>query len=85
MTLKDGAASLGPTGPSYKKWVSAANHSKIAAKEAAMLDGSFTAYTGPIHDTSGKLRLADGKKLTGDQISTINWPVKGLIGNFSSN
>lgn len=84
MTYQDGAAEMGPTGPSYSTWVNATDQAKITAKEAAMKNGTFTAYTGPISDQSGKVRVPAGQKLTPDQISSISWPVQGIIGSFSA-
>ena len=41
----------------------------------------FYEFTGPLYDQSGKLRVAEGKKLTVNDLYSMNWLVKGVIGS----
>jgi basic membrane protein A len=80
---KEGDVGVGPFGPAYNKLVSSSVQSQITAKEAALKDGSFTVYQGPIKDQSGTVRLPAGQSLTPHEIESINWAVQGVIGNVS--
>jgi basic membrane lipoprotein Med (substrate-binding protein (PBP1-ABC) superfamily) len=75
--IKDGFTSLAPYGPT----VSAATKAKIATKKAAMANGSFDVFTGPLYDQNGKLRVPAGKTLTVKDLYAMNWLVKGVIGS----
>src|SRR5579862_8098516 len=76
-SIKDGFTALAPYGPS----VSAATKAAIAKKEQAIENGSFYEFTGPIYDQSGKLVVPKGKRLTVNQLYSVNWLVKGMIGS----
>ena len=76
-SIKDGFTGLAPYGPS----VTAATKAAIAKKKAAIEDGSFYEFTGPLYDQSGKLRVPKGKKLTVQDLYSMNWLVKGVIGS----
>ncbi len=76
-SLKDGFVQLAPYGPK----VTAATKSAIAKKKAALENGSFYEFTGPLTDQSGKVRVAAGKKLTVPDLYAINWFVKGIEGS----
>jgi simple sugar transport system substrate-binding protein len=41
-------------------------------------DGSFDIFTGPIYDTEGTLKVADGAKLTLEELAVMDWFVKGV-------
>ncbi|MBN1616234.1 MAG: BMP family ABC transporter substrate-binding protein [Spirochaetales bacterium] len=53
----------------------------IEAAKAKIIDGSFEPFTGPIADQKGTVRVADGVKMTDDEIWNMGWFVKGVIGN----
>jgi basic membrane lipoprotein Med (substrate-binding protein (PBP1-ABC) superfamily) len=76
-TMKDGFTKLAPFGPN----VSAATKAKIAAKAAAIKNGSFYEFTGPLYDQTGKLRVPAGKRLTVKQLYAVDWLVKGVEGS----
>jgi basic membrane protein A and related proteins len=76
-TINDGLTALAPFGPS----VSAATKAAILKKEKAIQKGSFNEFTGPLYDQSGKLKVASGKRLTINALYSMNWFVKGVIGN----
>ena len=79
-SLKDGFVDIAPFGKS----VDAATQAKIKAKKDALVAGTFYQFTGPLKDQSGKVKVADGAKLTLDQILTMDWFVQGVIGKPSS-
>jgi basic membrane protein A len=76
-TIKDGMIDLASYGPG----VSADTKAKIAAKRAALVNGSFYEFAGPLYDQSGKLRLKKGQKMTVQDLYAMSWLVKGVIGS----
>ena len=76
-SIKDGFTGIAPFGPD----VSAATKAAILAKEKAIESGSYYEFTGPLYDQSGKLRVAKGQKMTVQQLYSMNWLVKGVIGS----
>lgn len=76
-TVKDGFTSLAPFGPG----VAAATKAAILKKQAEIKSGSFNEFTGPVYDQSGKLQVAAGKHLGINALYSMNWFVKGVIGN----
>jgi basic membrane protein A len=76
-SLKDNFVDIAP----YGKSVDAATQAKINDKKAALVAGTFYEFTGPLNDQSGAVKVASGTKLTLDQILTMDWFVKGVIGN----
>ena len=77
-TIADGLVGLAPFGPS----VTQATKDQIAAKEAAIKDGSFKPFTGPIEDQSGKVVVPAGQTASlGDLLGT-DYLVKGVIGEI---
>jgi simple sugar transport system substrate-binding protein/basic membrane protein A len=70
---------LAPFGPA----VSAKTQATIAGVKAKILKG-WSPFTGPIYDQSGKLQLAKGVEATGQQLSSLSYLVKGVVGNVSS-
>jgi basic membrane lipoprotein Med (substrate-binding protein (PBP1-ABC) superfamily) len=76
-TIKDGMIKLAPFGPK----VSAATKAAIAKKKAAIANGSFHEFTGPIKDQSGKVRIAAGKKPSVMDLYAMDWLVQGIVGS----
>jgi len=76
-SIKDGLIGLAPFGKS----VDAATQAAINTKKQALIDGTFYEFTGPLNDQSGAVKVPSGTKLTLDQILTMDWFVKGVIGN----
>jgi basic membrane lipoprotein Med (substrate-binding protein (PBP1-ABC) superfamily) len=75
--LKDGFVDLAPYGTS----VDAATQTAIKAKKDALINCAFYEFAGPLNDQSGAVKVAAGTKMTLDQILTMDWFVKGVIGN----
>lgn len=46
--------------------------------KAGYMDGSFDIFTGPIYDVDGNLKVADGVKLTLEELAVVDWFVKGV-------
>jgi len=76
-TISDGFTGLAKYGPD----VSAKAKSLIAKWEAKLRANRGAEFTGPLYDQSGKLRVPKGKKLTVQQLYSMNWLVKGVIGS----
>lgn len=51
---------------------------QITAKQAAILDGSFTVFQGPLTDQAGTERFADGVAMTDGEILGMDWHVAGV-------
>ena len=75
--LKDGLVDIAPFGVA----VDATTQTAISAKKAALINGSFYEFAGPLNDQSGAVKVPSGTKLTLDQILTMDWVVQGVIGN----
>jgi basic membrane protein A len=76
-SIKDGFTSLAPYGPK----VSAKTKQAIAKKKAALLNGTFYEFAGPLYDQKGKLRLKKGQRMSVKDLYAMNWLVKGVIGS----
>jgi basic membrane protein A and related proteins len=76
-SIKDGFTGLAPYGPD----VSAATKSAIAKKRQQIVSGKFYEFTGPLYDQKGALKVAAGKKLTVQDLYSMNWLVKGVVGS----
>ncbi len=76
-SMKDGFTTLAPYGPG----VSSQTKALIASKRAAIESGKFYEFTGPLYDQNGKLEVKPGVKLTVNQLYSLNWLVKGVIGS----
>src|ERR671924_1397956 len=70
-SIKDGFTGLAPFGPK----VSAKTKAKIMAKMAAIRNGKFYEFAGPIWDQKGKLRVPKGKRLTVKDLYKMDWLV----------
>ncbi len=76
-SIKDGFTSLAP----YGAGVSAKTRALIASYKRKLMNGSYYEFAGPLYDQSGKLRLPKGKRMTVNQLYTMSWFVKGVIGS----
>jgi len=75
--LKDGMVGLAPYGPKVTKTTKA----QIAQKKAALINGTFYEFAGPLYDQKGKLRIPQGKRMSVKDLYAMNWLVKGVIGS----
>jgi len=76
-SLADGFTKLAPFG----KGVSAATKALIAKQEALIKSGKWNEFSGPIYDQSGKLRIKPGHRPTFNDLYSMNYLVKGVIGS----
>jgi basic membrane protein A and related proteins len=76
-SLKDGFTKLAP----YGKGVSAATKKLIAQQKARIESGKWNEFSGPIYDQKGKLRIKKGHRPTFNELYSMNYLVKGVIGS----
>jgi len=76
-SMADGFTLLSPYGPK----VVAKTKALIATKRSQIVKGTFYEFQGPLYDQAGKLRVPKGKKMTLQQILTVDWLVKGIEGS----
>jgi basic membrane protein A and related proteins len=76
-SLKDGFTLLAPFG----KNVSAATKALIAQQKALIVSGKWNEFSGPIYDQSGKLRIKPGHRPSFNDLYSMNYLVKGVIGS----
>jgi basic membrane protein A and related proteins len=76
-SLKDGFTKLAP----YGKGVSAATKKLIAQQKALLVSGKWNEFSGPIYDQKGKLRIKKGHRPTFNELYSMNYLVKGVIGS----
>ena len=76
-SIKDGFTGLAAYGPG----ATAKTKSLIAAKQKQMESGSFNEFAGPVFNQAGKLAIPKGKQLTVNELYSVNWLVKGIIGS----
>lgn len=58
--------------------------SQIESTQAAILDGSFTVFKGPLIDQAGTERVADGVTMTDGEILGMDWHVAGVTSPLPS-
>jgi len=75
--LADGSAVLDPFGKNVP--ISVAK--KVLSSKADILSGKKNIWTGPIVTQSGKVIAKKGKAMTTEQIETMSFLVKGVIGS----
>ncbi len=72
--MVDGTVVMSP----YNKNVPADVAAEADKVQAGYKDGTFDIFTGPIYDQDGNLKVAEGEKMTLDQLAVIDWFVKGV-------
>ena len=75
--IKDGFTSLAPFGPKVTDETKALIEKRSADIEA----GTFYEFAGPLADQDGKERVAKGTKMTLPEILSMDWFIKGVVGN----
>jgi basic membrane protein A len=76
-SIRDGFTDVAPFGP----WVSSKTKTAIRKRRAALISGQFYEFSGPLYDQKGRLRVPKGKRLTVKELWSMNWLMKGIIGN----
>jgi basic membrane protein A len=54
----------------------------VAAAQAKIESGELEPFTGPIADQSGTVKVAQGTKMTDEEIWNMGWFIKGVIGTI---
>jgi len=76
-TLKDGFTKLAPFGPG----VSAKTKALISAQEKRIKGGTWNEFSGPIYDQKGKLQIKPGHRPTFNDLYSMSYLVRGVIGS----
>ena len=75
--LETGTITLDAYGPS----VTDETKSQIDTVAAKIKDKSWDVFTGPIKDQEGNVKVAEGAKLTDEEMLSIDWFVEGVEGS----
>ena len=75
--LADGCMAIAPYGPEVPQEVK----DKVAEVQAGLEAGTIVTFAGPIVDQDGNEKIKEGEVLTDDAMSTVDWFVKGVVGN----
>ena len=73
----DGCMALAPFGPKVPQEVK----DKVAEVQAGLEAGTIVTFAGPIKDQDGNIKVNEGEVLTDDAMSSVDWFVKGVVGN----
>jgi len=76
--MADGLVGLAPFGTS----VDQATQDLIAQKQAAIVDGSFAPFTGPIKNQAGDVVIAEGQTASLDDLLSMDYFVDGVVGEI---
>jgi len=55
---------------------------KVETAQKAIIDGTLAPFTGPLKDQNGEVKIADGVKMTDEEIWNMDWFVEGVIGTI---
>ncbi len=55
---------------------------KVEEMSKKITDGTFDVFTGPIYDQNGNLKIAEGVKMTDEQMLSFDWFVQGVVGKI---
>ncbi|MDH7486638.1 MAG: BMP family ABC transporter substrate-binding protein [Anaerolineae bacterium] len=75
--MAEGCMAMAPFGPKVPKEV----QDYVTQVKADLEAGKIVTFKGPIVDQEGNVRVAEGEVLTDDQMSAVDWFVKGVIGS----
>ncbi len=76
--MKDGVVGLADFSPKVPQDVRDA----VAKAQARIESGEWDVFYGPIKDQSGAVKVAEGQKMTDDEILNMNWFVEGVVGTI---
>lgn len=76
--IKEGMADIAPFGKNVPQEV----QDLVGENKQAFIDGSLEVFTGPIYDSTGELRVAEGETMTVEEILAMDWFVKGVNGTI---
>jgi basic membrane lipoprotein Med (substrate-binding protein (PBP1-ABC) superfamily) len=75
--LADGCMAIAPFGPNVPKEV----QDYVLQVKTDLEEGKVVPFQGPVVDQDGNVRVPEGEVLTDDQMSAVDWFVKGVIGS----
>jgi len=76
--LEDGVVGLAPFGPMVPDEVK----QLVEQEKQRIISGAWDVFTGPIKDQKGEVRIADGKRMTDEEMLNMNWFVEGVEGTI---
>ncbi|MDI6893717.1 MAG: BMP family ABC transporter substrate-binding protein [Bacillota bacterium] len=76
--MSDGVVGLAPFGPMVPDDVK----KLVEDKKQEIVSGKWDVFTGPIKDQSGKVRVAEGQKMTDQEMLSFDWFVQGVEGTI---
>ncbi len=76
--IADGMIALAPFGPA----VPADLREAVERKKAAIADGKFHPFQGPIRDQKGKVRVSIGETMSDKAMLGFDWYVEGVVGDL---
>lgn len=75
--LKEGMVEMAD----YNKAIPADVAKQAKAARAAIMDGSFHPFTGPIKDQSGAVKIASGSVMSDADLEVMDWFIEGVQGS----
>lgn len=76
--MSTGVVDLEEFGPSVEQ----ATKDLIAAEKAKIVSGEKDVFWGPIKDNKGNIKVAEGEKMTDEQLLSFDWLVEGVVGTI---
>jgi basic membrane protein A len=76
--LKDGTVSLSSLTDVAPEGAQAA----VDKVNAAIVDGSFNVFAGPLKDQTGAVKVAEGSAMTFEEMMSVDWFVQGVEGKI---
>jgi basic membrane lipoprotein Med (substrate-binding protein (PBP1-ABC) superfamily) len=73
-----GAVKLAPFGKNVPQEV----QDEIAALQEQILSGEFFPFEGPIYDQDGNVRIAEGTRLTVEELEATDYLIQGVVGSI---
>ncbi len=77
-TMRNGVVDVAPYGDMVPQNVRA----EAEAAKARIISGDWDVFYGPVKDQSGNVRVAEGEKMSDDDMLTLNWFVEGVVGQI---
>ena len=75
--MAEGCMVMAPFGPKVPQEV----QDYVNQEKADLEAGKITVFKGPVVDQDGNVQVAEGEVLTDDEMSAVDWFVKGVIGS----
>ncbi|MFZ0132994.1 MAG: BMP family ABC transporter substrate-binding protein [Desulfobacterales bacterium] len=76
--MKEGIVDLAPFGPMVPEEV----REKVLAEKAAIVNGTARLFAGPVTDQAGKVQVPAGRSATDEELLSMKYFVKGVIGTL---